>query len=243
MRLRTALSCWIVLLSSWAFAQDATDARAQEVLREMSRRLAEAPSYAFRTEQTVDEVLDSGLKVQYASSQSVVVQKPNRAVAHRDGDLEAGAFWFDGETATFFDARHHEYTQVDVPGDLDSALDVLAERFDAPLPLADFASENVYASLAGEAEFMTYLGIHRVGARRCHHVALANDFLEWQVWVDAENEPLPCKLLVNYMSEPGEPQFTAVFHSWNLEPEIPDGLFQFEPPEGAAAIEASEVSR
>jgi hypothetical protein len=216
---------------------DRMDGRAQEILQEMSRLLSEATGYAFRTEQTVDDVLDSGLKAQFASSQALALSKPNRVVGHSDGDLLTAGFWYDGETATFLDERHFRYVQIEMSGSLDADLDSLADDYDMTLPLADFVSENVYAELVGPAEYMTYLGIHRVGARRCHHVALANAWLEWQVWVDAENEALPCKLVINYMDEPGEPQFSAVFHSWNLNPELSEELFRFEPPEGAERME------
>ena len=105
------------------------------------------------------------------------------------------------------------------------------------MPLADFVSEDVYAALTDGAECSTYLGIHRVGERRCHHVALANEWLEWQVWVSAEGDPLPCKVVINYMDEPGEPQFTATFRSWNLNPELADEIFRFEAPEGASRMD------
>jgi len=72
-------------------------------------------------------------------------------------------------------------------------------------------------------------------------VALANEWLEWQIWVDAEGAPLPRKILINYMDEPGEPQFTAVFHSWNLKPELSDELFRFELPDGAERMEARRL--
>ncbi len=91
------------------------------------------------------------------------------------------------------------------------------------------------------ADYVTYLGIHRVGETLCHHIALANAWLEWQIWVDAENEPLPRKFLINYMDEPGEPQFTAFFRSWNLSPELPEELFQFEVPDGAVRMEAKSL--
>jgi len=219
------------------------DARATQVLREMSDLLAATPSYAFRTEQTADEVLESGLKVQFAASQALALHKPNRAVGRRDGDLLSASFWYDGETATILDERHHRYVQIDVSDRIDAVLESLAFDYDIVMPLEDFVSEDVYTALAGDAEYATYLGIHRVGERRCHHVALANAWLEWQLWVDAENEPLPCKLLINYMDEPGEPQFTAVFHSWNLKPELSDDLFRFEPPEDAERMEARAFER
>ena len=243
MNLRRALLLTVLLV--WpliaAAQNESTDERAKKILEEMSELLAQRGSYAFRTEQTLDEVLDSGLKAQFASSRTVAVSKPNRAVGHADGDLLSATFWFDGETMTFLDERHFRYVQIEVPETLDAALDFLAEEYEIVMPLGDFVSDDVFAALTQGAEYMTYLGIHQVEERKCHHVALANEWLEWQIWVDAEGAPLPRKILINYMDEPGEPQFTAVFHSWNLKPELSDELFRFELPEGAERMEAHSL--
>ncbi len=93
-------------------------------------------------------------------------------------------------------------------------------------------------SLLESAEYGAYLGLHQVEGVACHHVGFANSWMEWQVWVDAENDPVPRKLVINYTDEPGEPQYSAVFHSWNLEAELPEALFEFEAPVGAEPMEA-----
>ena len=101
-----------------------------------------------------------------------------------------------------------------------------------------FSSLNHPIGLTGNALFGMYVGIHEVDGVRSHHVAFANDWLEWQLWIDAENDPLPRKIVINYKNEPGEPQYTAVLRAWNLSPDLPEGLFEFEPPDGATRMEA-----
>ena len=49
--------------------------------------------------------------------------------------------------------------------------------------------------------------------------------------------------MISYVQEPGEPQYSAVIRRWNLESEVPEGLFTFEAPEGAQKIEAKEMKR
>jgi len=243
-RLTCIVSLTLVLTASVAWTgQDESlmDPRAEEILREMSSLLAKTSSFAFKAEQTFDEILESGLKVQFSNYGTAAVVRPNRAAAHVDGDLSSRTFWYDGRTVAIVDERHLSYVQVDVPDTIDGALDFLAEEYDVVMPLADFLSEDVFGALTEGADYATYLGIHRVGETMCHHIALANDWLEWQIWVDAENEPLPRKFLINYMDEPGEPQFTAFFRSWNLSPELPKELFQFEVPDGAVRMEAKSL--
>ena len=54
-------------------------------------------------------------------------------------------------------------------------------------------------------------------------------------WRKASN-PLPRRLVITYRHADGRPQFWAQFSDWNLAPEVPDALFAFTPPAGAAQI-------
>ena len=67
--------------------------------------------------------------------------------------------------------------------------------------------------------------------------------IEWQIWIDASDQPLPRKLVINYVHEPGEPQYSAVLRRWNLDPQFPDDLFTFEAPEGAQKVDAKAMAR
>ncbi len=177
-RLTCIVSLTLVLTASVGWAgQDKSlmDSRAEEILREMSSLLAKTPSFAFKAEQTFDEILESGLKVQFSNYGTAAVVRPNRAAAHVDGDLSSRTFWYDGRTVAIVDERHLSYVQVDVPDTIDGALDFLAEEYDVVMPLADFLGENVFEALTEGADYVTYLGIHRVGETPCHHIALANE--------------------------------------------------------------------
>jgi hypothetical protein len=43
-------------------------------------------------------------------------------------------------------------------------------------------------------------------------------------------------MVITYTAAEGQPQFWAQFSDWNLSPDVPDALFAFTPPEGAAKI-------
>ena len=57
-----------------------------------------------------------------------------------------------------------------------------------------------------------------------------------QLWIAQGDQPLPRRLVLTYKKAEGQPQFWAQFSDWNLSPEVPDSLFVFTPPEGAAKI-------
>ena len=51
----------------------------------------------------------------------------------------------------------------------------------------------------------------------------------------------PKKIVITYKDEDGAPQYTAIFSNWDFETKLPDFLFNFEPPSGAAKISVAEI--
>jgi hypothetical protein len=226
-----------------AFPQErALEPKAEEVLREMADLLTSSSAFAFKAEASIDEFHETGLKIQTSARRSMAVRRPDRAASDLDGDWDTRSAWYDGKTVSVLDKRHNTYSVLEAPDSLDAALDFLDEEYDIVLPLADFIRDDVYESLTSPADFGVYVGLHEVDGVLCHHLALANDFLEWQIWVDAGSQALPRKMVINYKDEPGEPQYTARFLSWNLSVELPDDLFHFTPPEGAQELKPETMA-
>jgi hypothetical protein len=36
----------------------------------------------------------------------------------------------------------------------------------------------------------TYVGLHNVGKVKCHHLAFRQRMLDWQIWIEAGDQPL-----------------------------------------------------
>jgi hypothetical protein len=82
-----------------------------------------------------------------------------------------------------------------------------------------------------------YLGIHHVGDVACHHLSFEQETIDWQLWIDAGEKPLPRKLVIAYKTEDGVPQYAVTIGKWNLNADVPEELFRFEPPEGTERME------
>ena len=113
----------------------------------------------------------------------------------------------------------------------------VVDRHDVVLPISDFLYSDYAGELLEGGGRGVYAGIHRVGDHSCHHISFNHENIDWQIWIDTGDKPLPRKLAIAYKHEPGTPRYTATFRNWSLSPELADSLFRFEPPEGAAKME------
>jgi hypothetical protein len=216
------------------------EVRADQELRRMGAFMAKLPRFAFEAEETFDEIEAGEPRRQLTNVRRAAVERPGRLAADATGDTQNRASWYDGRTLTILDKEHNTYATVDVPATIDAALDMLVDAYDVVLPLADLLYSDPYQVLIGGVTYGRYLGLHLAAGVPCHHLAFAQDTIEWQIWIDAGEDPLPRKLVITYVMEEGEPQYSATIRRWSLTPTFTEGLFTFEAPDGARRVDPAK---
>ena len=217
------------------------DPRSDQLLRAMSTLLASTKAFAFEAEERFDEIPSGQPRALLSNLRRVAVQRPNRFAADAEGDTLSRSVWFDGENVAVYDRTQNTYARIPASGSIDNALDTLAEKYGATVPLADLLYGDPYAVLTEDVTYSKYLGLHRAAGVLCHHLVFSQPTIEWQIWIDAGEQPLPRQLVITYVREPGEPRYSAVITKWRAAQTIPDNLFRFEAPEGAQQVDAASL--
>ena len=75
------------------------------------------------------------------------------------------------------------------------------------------------------------VGPSDVGGTTCEHYAFRQEEIDWQIWIQMGDHPLPRKLVITTKTDEARPQHTAVY-TWNLAPSYNDPAFEFDPPAG-----------
>lgn len=209
----------------------------------MSEFLAKTRSFALRAEETFDEIPDGELRRELTNVRRVAVERPNHFAADATGDTLNRASWYDGKTVTVLDKENNVYATIEAPATIDATLDMLQDEYGVALPLIDILYSDPYAVLMKGVTYGRYLGLHQAAGVDCHHLAFSQASIEWQIWIDAGEKPVPRKLVITYVSEPGEPQYSATIHGWGLDARVPEGLFAFEAPEGAQKVAPESMKK
>jgi len=213
------------------------DPKADEYLKAMSSYLAGLKTYSFQVEEFIDEVQDDGQKLQLSNQRHLSVSRPDKVFAKDEGDTANSWFYYDGKTVTVFDRGQKTYATEKVPGSIDAMLDDLHDRFDTDQTLADFLFADPYKVFTEHVQSGTYVGLHQVGKVKCHHLAFRQKLLDWQIWIDAGEQPLPRKFLITFKRQADAPQYTASIHKWDVNPKLTDDLFQFQAPQGVRKVD------
>jgi hypothetical protein len=183
-----------------------------------------------------DVVQDSGQKIEFGETRKIVVRRPDHArIDITKGDGATSGFIFDGKEIALFNTRGNVYATAARPGTLDQAIDYFMSDLDMRFPLADLLSSKLPETLPARVRAAYYVEPASIAGVPCDHLALRGDQADGQLWIAQGDQPLPHRLVITYKAE-GQPQFWAQFSDWNLSPDVPDSLFVFTPPEGAAKI-------
>jgi hypothetical protein len=232
-----------VLATGPAAAQERRDAEkvdpeADRILRSMSSFLG--GQKAFSVDYDVDsEVIDKdGQKLQFSSSGLLEVQRPGRLHATRRGGYVDAELFFDGRTLTLLGKNQNAYFQLNGPTTIDEAIETLRGEANLDLAGADLLYASPYEALRTDVKGGTYLGPAVVDGIECDHLAFRADKVDWQLWVQRGDKPLPIKYVITSKWITGAPQYTVRLRNWKLQPQLDARRFEFSPPAGVKRLES-----
>lgn len=223
---------------SYAQALPAIDPKAEQSLQQMANFLKQQQSFSFQADITLDEVHSSGQKIQYAAKADFVVLRPNHLRADYQGDRRQVNFFYDGKNFTMQEINKNLYGTIAAPSTIDTLIDQLEDRYDLNLPMGDLISTDTYEAVRGQLTSGSFIGLSSINDVSCNHLAFTAENIDWQIWIKAEGQPVPCKLIITYKNEAQSPQYTAILSNWDFSLRSPnDPGFSFTPPSDAVKIE------
>lgn len=205
-------------------------------LRGMLQAMAATPAFSYRVVETTERFLDSGQKVQYSARRSVLLRRPDRLAAETEGDLSRRRAFYDGSTLSVILDDKRVYATAPAPPTVALLLDSATGAYGLRIPMADLPCCQTYEALVRNVDKAEYVGLHEVGGRPCHHLALREPGIEWQIWIDAGEGAFPRKLVVTDTAVPGRPEYCVVLTDWDAAPDLPDSAFEFVAPEDAIRV-------
>jgi hypothetical protein len=234
----------VINLPKPSYAQAAAvEPEADRLLRKMSEYLAGLERFSVQTESSLEVILRSGQKIQYESPTEALVQRPNKLYAVRKGDMVNQEFYYDGKTLTLYNPDQKYYATVPAPPTIDQAIDFARDSLDVYAPGGDLLYKDAYKVLMEDVVSGLYVGMSVVGGVKCHHLAFRGNEVDWQIWIEDGDKPLPKKFIITTKWMTGAPQFTVLIKDWDLSPKFSEDVFTFVPPKDAQRIDFIRLSR
>ena len=241
-RMAVALSALVLLVmtatvSSEVRAQSsAVDPTATKILQRMTDYLGSLQKFSVHTQNTLEDVLDSGHRIDFDVSADVIVGRPNKLHAKRKGNLVDQVFFYNGKTLTLFNPSDKIYATEPAPGTIEEMLDFARESLGLIVPVADLVYRNAFPLLMQDVTFATVVGKSTISGVRCDHLLFSRPGVDFQVWVADSGRPLPYKYVVTDTGIYTRLSITTVMSKWNVTPTVGKDRFTFVPPKGVKQI-------
>ena len=213
------------------------DSEAIDLLRRTTDYLAGFKQFRVDTDTTIECVLESGQKLQFDHRASTTIQRPNKMRAERVGDLIRQIFYYDGKTLTMSLPDEGYYATAAAPPTIEAMLDFARDTLDIIAPAGDLVYKNAFEHLTEGLTTAFVVGKAVVDNVRCDHIAFRNPEVDWQIWIQEGDKPLPRKFIVTSKKMVQSPQFVVVLSKWETTPKLTQATFNFVPPKNHTEID------
>ena len=147
----------------------------------------------------------------------VTVRRPDRLLVDGTGDDGPRKLIYDGKTAVVVLDNGKKYASLPVPETIEGMLHVVVGHFGVDFPLADFLMEAPDKAFLAGVTGGREVGTATIDGVLCHHLVFSQPpGIELELWLEANDQSLPRRLIVTYRSLPGEPNFVAEFSDWSF---------------------------
>ncbi len=223
------------LLAASLLPVAADEPNADQILQQMSAKLAAAQSFSFKAARDIDPALLAGSKERENADVVVSVQRPNKIAAHETSKQGERQLYADGQNLTLFDVQKNLYSIVPMQASIDGLVEEVEQKYGFTPPLAEIAMSDVYKDIHQKAQSVSYLGQTSEGGEACHRLALSGKVVNAELWIGVSDQ-LPKRLVATVNGRPGKPQVKLEFPDWNLAANLTDKDFAFVPPAEALKI-------
>jgi len=243
-KLKTAvrlIALMVFALSAIVFTEvraeaPAVDPAATKILKRMTDYLGSLKQFSVHTQNTLEDVLDSGHRIDLDVSASVTLSRPNKLRSERKGDLVDQVFYYDGKTLTLYNPSSNVYATETAPDTFEEMFKYLYESLGFGTPISDLVYPDAYLLLMQDVTFATVIGKSNINGVKCDHLLFSRPGVDFQVWVSEGKKPLPLKYVVTDTAIAGLMSVVTIMSDWNVEPAVKDAQFTFVPPKGVQKI-------
>ena len=215
----------------------AVDPAAVQILQRMADYLASLKQFSMHTQNTLEDVVNPGHRVDFDVSANVIISRPNKLRAERKGDLLDQVFYYDGQTLTLYNPSAKVYATEPAPGTIEGVLDFAYSSLGIAVPVGDLVHPEAFRLLMQDVTFAAVVGKSVIGGVPCDHAVFSRPGVDFQVWVADSGPSLPHKYVVTDTTTPALLSITTVISDWNVAPAVGDAQFAFVPPQGVKRIE------
>jgi len=185
------------------------DPDAMEALNKMGAYLRSLKAFQVDSEVTNDDVLDDGEIITDNRTNTLLAVSPHLLRAELKSDEKDVFLFYDGKNFTVYGKLVNYYATVPAPATTGQLVDKVYSDYGIKIPLVDLFKWGTDDSAIRKITSAFDAGPSTVQGITCEHYAFRQEGLDWQIWIQLGDYPLPRKLDIRTRAHVARPQHTS----------------------------------
>jgi hypothetical protein len=218
------------------------EAKAIEILKASSARLASAQSMTFTAVISYESTSRYGPPLVYTTKSDVTMLRPDKLRVITYGDGPPSEFYYNGKTMMAFAPAENLVAVADAPPTIDAALKAAFDSAAIYFPFTDLIVADPYKDIADGLTAAFYIGQSSVvGGTMTDMVAYIANGVFVQAWIGAEDK-LPRRVRAVYLDDPAQLRHDMMLSNWQLDAAVASEFFESEKAAAANRIAFAKPS-
>jgi hypothetical protein len=244
--MKSLLICIIAFISTNIMSAQTKvlDSTAIRIIDRMSTIIGDLTSVSFTLESKVDENdQDIGLNSKYTTNQ-VYFKGPDKMMMDLQRNSEHRSIWYNGKSLVYYFYNENNYAIISCPPTIIETIDMVNENYGVDFPSADFFNPTLTDDMLRNFDQIRYHGKREINKKECHYIIATKKDMHVQLWIETSAMNLPYKMVIMYLNDGNEvdTQYEATFKNWQINPELPVSMFEFNPPMDARKIKLLPIN-
>ena len=231
------LGLTVVLFSFVSTAQSKKyDSIAIIIIDRMSDVIGDLESCSFKVNAAIDVQTTKSGYTKYFYDYEVYMEGPDKLMVNARGHKGHRQFLYNGEQLAYYSYDENNYGIIPAPNTTVRMIDSINQHYDIDFPAGDFFYPAFTDDLLQQSDSLRYLGMERVGAKEYFHIVSYGKEMNMQFWINNDAFNLPARFSITYNQKQGNPQYLALLSDWQINPDLPFAMFDFQPPPNAKRL-------
>lgn len=206
------------------------DKDAIEHLDKLSETIGQLNSCSY----TLNSVSTIANKTEFVNESDVYFRGPNKMYIHITGTKGTKGFWYNGSSFAYYVYDKGTFDTIAAADNIIAVIDQLHNEYGIDFPAADFFYPSFTDDVINNFSEVLFLGDKKNDGINCIVIEAINDEKILQIWIDKDTN-LPHMMTIVKSDNKGD-SYEAVFSNWRVNPQLPDLLFEFEPPSNSTRV-------
>jgi hypothetical protein len=190
-------------------------------------------SYTLRTSHDVQDP-DHGT-ITRLDEHKVYMTGPDRLHVNSTGEKGHRGYWYNGSQVSYYSFTENNYGFMEAPDNIMATIEEVHTKYGVDFPAADFFYPTFTDDLIEQSSRIDYLGTVQIKDQECFRIVARGKDQSVQLWIANDATFLPMKFIITDHTQ-GNAQYHGTFADWEINPDLPMQLYEFNPPPGASRL-------